>query len=56
MTNDREDNLHYMLQETALNTIDVSEETCGTALKTMANVKKYVKSSQWPTNLLHHCS
>jgi hypothetical protein len=35
-----------MLQETALNTIDVSEENCRTVLKNMAYVKKYGKSSQ----------
>jgi hypothetical protein len=32
MINDREDNMHSTLQETALNTIHVSEENCGTAL------------------------
>jgi hypothetical protein len=35
-----------MLQETALNTLDISEENCGTVLKNLADVKKYGKSSQ----------
>jgi len=29
-----------MLQETALNTLDISDENCCTVLKNMANVKK----------------